>query len=156
MKKRNEEEFIYENINEVSLSILACYKPLYEILKNSLMQQRLVLTIPWIVEYCAIQDYVTMKLPYFEKLFDLMVQIYKDQLKPYAHDIHSVNENKRPQSAVKRNMLNDSLSLDFTEQHDSSLNIPSERMPTMTKFNAFFLCINLGWFFENKNFIAAR
>ena len=105
------------------------------------MQQRLVLTIPWIVEYCAIQDYVTMKLPYFEKLFDLMVQIYKDQLKPNTHDIHSVNENKRPQAAVKRNMLNDSLSLEFTEQNDSSLNIPSERVPSMNKFNAFFLCV---------------
>ena len=120
---------------------------LFKVLEDSLKRHRLILTLPWIIEYCAVQDYVTMKLPYFEKVFELMVQIYKNQLKlenvQFESDTHFL--------AVKNNTLNDSLALEYVDiKNTSSVNEPV--LPKINRFNAFFLCINLGWFFENKNF----
>ena len=118
--------------------------PLYTLLENSLKRNRLILTLPWIIEYCAVQDYITMKLPYYEKLFHLMVSIYRSKLTPNAitneHDI----------SAVKNDTLNDS-ALEYLDTNKDSSKDHSKPV-LINRFNAFFLCINLGWLFENKNF----
>ena len=120
---------------------------LFTVLEDSLRRHRLILTLPWIIEYCAVQDKVTMKLPYFEKVFDLMVQIYKNQLK--LENIHSDSETHY--LAVKNNTLNDSLALEYADmKNTSSVNQPV--LSKINRFNAFFLCINLGWFFEKQYF----
>ena len=119
--------------------------PLYTLLENSLKRNRLILTLPWIIEYCAVQDYITMKLPYYEKLFHLMVSIYRSKLTPNAitneHDI----------SAAKNDTLNDS-ALEYLDTNKDSSKDHSKPV-LINRFNAFFLCINLGWLFENKNFL---
>ena len=120
---------------------------LHSILEESLRRNRLILTLPWIVEYCAVQDYVTMKLPYYEKLFDLMVSVYRSHLIP--QDTNEIS-NENNTSAVKNDTLNDSVLDNIDNNHDSKKEQSKPAM--MNRFNAFFLCINLGWLFENKNF----
>ena len=54
---------------------------LYRMLKESASRRRLILTLPWIVEFCSVQDPVAMQqLPFYKKLFTLMVKIYKRHL----------------------------------------------------------------------------
>ena len=46
-------------------------------LAEALVKGRLILTLPWIVEFCSILDDITLQTRYYQKLFETMVQIYK-------------------------------------------------------------------------------
>ena len=47
------------------------------ILKNCHRDARLVLTIPWIVEYLSMMDHVAPQLQHYQTVLKLLVQIYR-------------------------------------------------------------------------------
>uniref|UniRef100_A0A4W3JP14 Codanin 1 n=1 Tax=Callorhinchus milii TaxID=7868 RepID=A0A4W3JP14_CALMI len=49
----------------------------YEILKRSLERQRTILTVPWVVEFLSMMDYVTPLLDYYHKVFTLLLHLYR-------------------------------------------------------------------------------
>ena len=73
-----------------------------------------------------------MQLPCFIKVFGLMVRIYKRQLT--VSDIH--HESPKHEGGRKR------ITLKPLESNGCKIN----------RFNAYFLCVHLGWFFENQSF----
>lgn len=46
------------------------------IILNSLKDKTLVLTIPWVCTYLSMLDYVTIRLPYFEKILNMLFYIH--------------------------------------------------------------------------------
>ena len=114
---------------------------LYRMLKESASRRRLILTLPWIVEFCSVQDPVAMQLPFYKKLFTLMVKIYKRQL-------CIKDEVILPQPQAKADPLGKKRAVLVTMETSTN----SGRNVKMTRFNAYFLCVHLGWLFEHQNF----
>ncbi|NXL58534.1 CDAN1 protein, partial [Chordeiles acutipennis] len=48
-----------------------------KLLRQSISNQRSVLTIPWIVEYLSLVDYIAPFLDYYRKVFCLLLQVYR-------------------------------------------------------------------------------
>ncbi|NXB70832.1 CDAN1 protein, partial [Donacobius atricapilla] len=48
-----------------------------KLLRQSIRDQRSILTIPWIVEYLSLVDHVAPFLDYYRKVFGLLLQIYR-------------------------------------------------------------------------------
>lgn len=48
-----------------------------QLLSNAITKKTLVLTIPWLTKYLSMLDYVTLRLPYFLKLFKQLFCIYR-------------------------------------------------------------------------------
>ncbi|NXW46767.1 CDAN1 protein, partial [Nyctiprogne leucopyga] len=48
-----------------------------KLLRQSVSNQRSVLTIPWIVEYLSLVDYIAPFLDYYRKVFCLLLQVYR-------------------------------------------------------------------------------
>lgn len=53
-----------------SLNIQAC-------LQNAVIEGKMSLTIPWIVKYLAMMDVVSLRLPYYKQVLELLYYIYK-------------------------------------------------------------------------------
>lgn len=47
-----------------------------EILKKSLINQKLVITLPWVVQYIAMLDPVTLNLNYYREVFQMLYELY--------------------------------------------------------------------------------
>jgi Codanin-1 C-terminus len=52
----------------------------------------LILTIPWVTKYLAMLDYVALRLPYFEDIFELLFRINM-ACSPNMDSIHLTNAN---------------------------------------------------------------
>ena len=112
---------------------------------EALKKHRLVISLPWIIEYCSIMSSITSKLPYYQEVFVTLVAIYKSmffkqqkfqkQLVPILETNSDVEEINSPMKKISIK--------DDVKQHDSKKNY---------SFNRFFLCIHLGWLFENPSF----
>ncbi|NWZ04169.1 CDAN1 protein, partial [Agelaius phoeniceus] len=48
-----------------------------KLLRQSIRDQRSILTIPWIVEYLSLVDHVAPFLDYYRKVFSLLLQVYR-------------------------------------------------------------------------------
>ena len=48
-----------------------------KMLKEATARRRLILTLPWVVEFCSVLDPVIIRLTYFKRLFTLMVPIHR-------------------------------------------------------------------------------
>ncbi|NWW90305.1 CDAN1 protein, partial [Rhynochetos jubatus] len=48
-----------------------------KLLRQSIRDQRSILTIPWIVEYLSLVDYIAPFLDYYRKVFCLLLQVYR-------------------------------------------------------------------------------
>ncbi|NXY32190.1 CDAN1 protein, partial [Pomatorhinus ruficollis] len=48
-----------------------------KLLRQSIQDQRSILTIPWIVEYLSLVDHVAPFLDYYRKVFGLLLQVYR-------------------------------------------------------------------------------
>ena len=111
----------------------------HKLLKEAFSKKRLIMTLPWVVEFCSVQDAITMQLPYYKRLFALMVKIYKT--------FKTESDKCEPRKSG-------STSSDFEEFammfHAGAK--PKVEEIKITRFNSFFLCVNLGWMFENSNF----
>ena len=46
-------------------------------LKDGISQRRIVLIVPWIVEFCSVLDPISIHLPYYHKLFDALIAVYR-------------------------------------------------------------------------------
>ncbi|XP_040566396.1 codanin-1 [Lepeophtheirus salmonis] len=88
---------------------------LVQILRQSLQEERLVVTLPWMVEYCSMIDPISVHLPYYQELFSMLVNIYRTVLLPKKN---CGDGNRR----------------------------------SFNTMNNFFLCLSLGWLFENPSF----
>jgi len=129
-----------EKLLNAQINLRKKYAPcldIYRMLKESASRRRLILTLPWTVEYCSVQDPITMQLPYFKKVFALMVKVYKRQLSHQNQTKHSDSprETAAASSGGKKRVL-----------------LQTEKVGKINRFNAYFLCVHLGWLFENQNF----
>uniref|UniRef100_A0A8D2J8W9 Codanin-1 C-terminal domain-containing protein n=1 Tax=Varanus komodoensis TaxID=61221 RepID=A0A8D2J8W9_VARKO len=48
-----------------------------KLLKQSIQKRRTVLTVPWAVEFLSLMDYIAPFLDYYEKIFALLLQLYR-------------------------------------------------------------------------------
>ncbi|XP_020292800.1 codanin-1 [Pseudomyrmex gracilis] len=46
-------------------------------LQNAIVEGKLTLTIPWIIKYLAMLDIVTLRLPYYKQILELLYYIYR-------------------------------------------------------------------------------
>lgn len=46
------------------------------VILNSIRESNLILSIPWVTEYLAMLDYVTVRLPYFTEVYELLFSLY--------------------------------------------------------------------------------
>ena len=53
---------------------------LQTMLKEALQKKRLILTLPWMVEFCLNLDPIALQLPHYQRLLELMATIYKSVL----------------------------------------------------------------------------
>jgi hypothetical protein len=113
---------------------------LTSILKTALEKRRLVITLPWIIEYCSILDPISVHLTYYQEIFALMVDIYRHNLMPNGQLLEELQS--------ENSDLEEVLSPVKKFYGESKLG----KIGTITDFNAFFLCIHLGWFFESPTF----
>ncbi|CAH0548798.1 unnamed protein product [Brassicogethes aeneus] len=70
-----------ENILNLQIKVRSDVYPNFDvnrILKNSIIERKVVLSVPWIVKYLAMLDYVTLRLPYFRDLFAVLFNLYKN------------------------------------------------------------------------------
>lgn len=47
-----------------------------DILRKSLINQKLVVTLPWIVQYISMLDAITLRLNYYRELFSILYELY--------------------------------------------------------------------------------
>lgn len=62
------------------------------------MHGRLSLTVPWIVQYMAMLDTITLRMPYYAKLGEILYCIYR--VSNNSHTISSLDDSISPQTAV--------------------------------------------------------
>jgi len=67
------EMFQERKSHQPTINILSC-------LHQSKINQKLVLTLPWVVEYCSMLDSVIVKMDYNQRLFKELIVIYKHHL----------------------------------------------------------------------------
>ena len=46
-------------------------------IRRALENQKLIITLPWIIEYCSMIDVISMKMIYFEEIFKDLIHIYR-------------------------------------------------------------------------------
>ena len=113
---------------------------------EALKKHRLVISLPWIIEYCSIMSSIISKLPYYQEVFVTLVAIYKSmffkQEKFQNQLVLPILETNSDVEEINSPMKKISIK-DDVKQHDSKKNY---------NFNRFFLCIHLGWLFENPSF----
>ena len=89
-----------------------------------------------------------MQLPYYKKVFALMVKVYKRQLSIKPQDpSESIRESPKDagvRGGKKRAALT---TLETTPATPGVV-----KNVKITRFNAYFLCVHLGWLFEHQNF----
>ena len=52
------------------------------LLRNAIENQRLIITLPWIIEYCSMLDSISVQMPYFEEFFRELILVYRHVLIP--------------------------------------------------------------------------
>ena len=119
---------------------------LEKILESSRKNQNLIITIPWIVEYCSMLDPISIKLPYYQSIFKQLINIYK------FHLIDKATLNKTSVAKIKSNHDIDNDQFSSSPTKSMSKGRTSLMPQRVTDFNAFFLCIHLGWLFERPSF----
>ena len=110
------------------------------IIAEALRRGRLVITLPWIIEYCSMLDFVGAKLEYFQEIFKKLVSIYKSMT------LTGILPTK-PIYTSEGDIIEDILS----PMKNVSLQFQGNKKKDIG-FNQFFLCIHLGWLFENSTF----
>ena len=120
---------------------------LEKILQSSRKNQKLIITIPWIVEYCSMLDPISIKLPYYQSIFKQLINIYKFHL---IVDKTTLNKTSVAKSESNYHIDNDQLS--SSPIKSMAQERVSPMLQPVTEFNAFFLCIQLGWLFERPSF----
>ena len=115
---------------------------LKNMIRRAVENQKLIITLPWIIEYCSMLDLISMKMTYFEEIFKDLIHIYRFVLSRKNFDFHQIKE---PENV---------LDADPEESHSPMKKVHSviNEGPLISDFNAFFLCISLGWLFENPSF----
>ena len=48
-----------------------------ELLQSAMDSQKLIITVPWAVEYCSMLDPISVRLEYYQKIFRQLIRIYK-------------------------------------------------------------------------------
>ena len=108
------------------------------IISEALKRCRLVITLPWIIEYCSMLDLISAKLDYFQDIFKKLVSIYKNMT--FTVEPTPV---PTPDAGMIEDILSPMKNVSFQVQGNQKKDI---------EFNQFFLCIHLGWLFENPIF----
>ena len=111
------------------------------IICDALKKGRLVITLPWIIEYCSMLDLISAKLDYFQEIFKKLVSIYKSMT--FTKILP-----KKTTYIPDGGMIEDILS----PMKNVSLDPVQRNQNNGIEFNQFFLCIHLGWLFENPIF----
>ena len=126
----------------------SAHKPvidLKKLIKNAFEKQRLIITLPWIIEFCAFLDSCSVKLPYYLDAFKLLIHIYRNHLNPDAMKTF-------PKLAYESQFSEIS---DLEESPVKKIYRKSSKIEHVLKispFHAFFLSVYLGWLFENSMF----
>ena len=55
---------------------------LKKIIRGALENQSLVITLPWIIEYCSMLDPISVKMRYIQEIYKELIRIYKFVLVP--------------------------------------------------------------------------
>ncbi|NWT36353.1 CDAN1 protein, partial [Chroicocephalus maculipennis] len=63
-----------------------------KLLRQSIRDQRSILTIPWIVEYLSLVDHIAPFLDYYRKVFCLLLQVYRLMVLSEDKDISFLNK----------------------------------------------------------------
>ncbi|XP_058017972.1 codanin-1 isoform X2 [Ahaetulla prasina] len=50
---------------------------IFKLLRQSIQKRCMVLTVPWVVEFLSLMDYIAPFLNYYEKIFSLLLQLYR-------------------------------------------------------------------------------
>uniref|UniRef100_A0A8C7E5Y9 Codanin-1 C-terminal domain-containing protein n=1 Tax=Naja naja TaxID=35670 RepID=A0A8C7E5Y9_NAJNA len=50
---------------------------IFKLLRQSIQKRCMVLTVPWVVEFLSLMDYIAPFLNYYEKIFALLLQLYR-------------------------------------------------------------------------------
>ena len=113
---------------------------LKKIIRCALENQSLVITLPWIIEYCSMLDPISVKMRYIQEIYKELIRIYKFVLVPQKNlptQLPEIEEEKSQEffSPLKKVQMR--------------INVAE---PLITESNAFFLCIHLGWLFDNPLF----
>ena len=115
---------------------------LEQVLHSSTKKRKLIITVPWIVEYCSMLDPISIKLPYYQNIFKQLIKIYKFHL----------NTARNVVTTAEYQLVQDNDQFSSPVKPVSKKASSSSSSPRITEFNAFFLCIHLGWLFERPSF----
>ncbi|KAI4454819.1 codanin-1 [Holotrichia oblita] len=76
---RIDSKLVCDNVLKAEIEVRKWFQPnfaLKEIVLNSLKNKSLILNIPWIVTYLSMLDYITLRLPYFDDILEMLFCIY--------------------------------------------------------------------------------
>ncbi len=131
-----------KSLHEAQINTKPCLD-LHQILHQACRDHRLIITLPWIVEFCSILDPVSIQLPYYNDLFKGLISIYQCYLMT-----STPNESKFPHDTE----ISETEELLSPVKQVGIINSDPSKRPHIGSFNAFFLCIHLGWLFEHQSF----
>lgn len=123
---------------------------LVKMIKESYRQQRMVVTLPWVIEFCSMLDPVSVQLPFYQRVFALLVETYRTYLRTFRLREQQQVLLSKPKG--KRGIILDSETLSEHSDAEDVLTASLRKTPTVDSHTAFFLCIHIGWFFESPIF----
>ncbi|CAD7086210.1 unnamed protein product [Hermetia illucens] len=66
-------------VDDRQIQLRNMVQPLFDImaiLRKSITERKLIITIPWIVQYLSMLDYVTLRLAYYRRVVQLLYELY--------------------------------------------------------------------------------
>lgn len=134
------------------------------ILKKAIVEKKLIITLPWVVQYLFMLDYITLRLTYYRQLIQLLYELYIN-----LSMINSSNKNKDKNENNKKNNSNRNMNISsISNSNDNNYNntinnIENENSNSnnnnnyilelldMRPTSIFILRLCLGWLFDHHS-----
>lgn len=110
-----------------------------DILRKSLVNQKLVVTLPWIVQYISMLDAITLRLDYYRDVFEILYELYV--MFTSFPSIQTNHHHRREQEQLAQQQQ---------QQHQQEHHHPPQH-PIRRPTSIFILRTCLGWLFDQPN-----
>ncbi|XP_055372097.1 MATH and LRR domain-containing protein PFE0570w [Condylostylus longicornis] len=119
----------------------------FGILKTSVYNRRLIITLPWVIEFLSILDIVTLNLDYYRAMIDYLYELYMKLSFENGYN----NENYYQNTFIVFNKNSDgknSTEINNSSKQNRNIDINLQNLRPTT---IFILKTCLGWLFEQLN-----
>lgn len=113
-------------------------------IQDAVKSDRVVITVPWVVEYLGMMDPVSFYLPYYKNVFQILFSVYKS-VSPRLLKNGQLNI-----QSCENNIVSATSQLQITVQDE--IGVLASTTNTMSSNSALLLRLCLGWLFDTSFF----